>query len=285
MPFGLGILISTSVRRNNDATGTAAGVIKSYQYLRCMQRYFLEVGYMGNHYSGFQVQDNAATIQQQVEKAFSILQRETIVLTGSSRTDSGVHAKQNFFHFDYDNPIHPQFLYKLNAILPTDIVLKNIYRVAPDAHCRFNAVARTYQYRIYRSKDPFLQDRAFFFPFKVDTNLLHKAAAIVKDNTNFTSFSKRNTQVKNFNCSIHTSQWHITADEWVYEVSANRFLRGMVRGLTATMLLVARGKIDLQEFKNIISAADCSKANFDVPGFGLCLIKVTYPDDLLLTAL
>lgn len=249
-----------------------------------MQRYFLEVSYKGNRYSGFQVQDNAPTIQQEVEKAFSILQKEAVTLTGSSRTDAGVHALQNFFHFDYANTIHPQFLYKLNAILPDDIVLKNIYRVAPDAHCRFNAEARTYQYRIYRSKNPFLQDRAFFFPFKADAALLHQAAAIIKAHTNFASFSKRNSQVKTFNCNILTSRWQLTEDEWVYEVSANRFLRGMVRGLTATMLLVARGKINLQQFENIIAAEDCTQANFDVPGHGLCLMKVSYPESLLLNS-
>ena len=127
-------------------------------------RYFLEVSYKGTNYSGFQSQENANTVQAEVERAFAVLQREGVVMTGSSRTDAGVHALQNYFHFDYDALIHPQFVYKMNAILPADIVVKRLSLVGPERHCRFDAVSREYRYYIYRSKDPFLRDRAFLFP-------------------------------------------------------------------------------------------------------------------------
>ena len=144
-----------------------------------MSRYFLEVSYKGTNYSGFQSQHNANTIQAEVEKAFSVLQRENIILTGSSRTDTGVHALQNFFHFDFNGEVHPQFRYKMNAILPNDIVIRNIRSVDKEAHCRFDAVSREYRYYIYRSKDPFLEDRAFYFPYKLDEAVLSETAGII----------------------------------------------------------------------------------------------------------
>ena len=133
-----------------------------------MPRYFLEVSYKGTNYSGFQTQKNANSVQDEVEKAFLILQKENVLLTGSSRTDAGVHALQNFFHFDFEGMINPQFVYKINAILPADIVVKRIIPVSPEAHCRFDAISREYKYFIYSQKNPFLSDRAFYFPYKLD---------------------------------------------------------------------------------------------------------------------
>lgn len=241
-----------------------------------MSRYFLEVSYKGTNYSGFQSQENANTVQAEVEKAFKILQKEEVILTGSSRTDSGVHALQNFFHFDFEKVVHPQFVYKINAILPADIVVKSIMPVAPDAHCRFDAIAREYNYYIYRHKDPFLKDRAFYFPYKLDLEKMQEAAAIIMDYQDFTSFSKRNTQVKTFNCTILKSNWLHHDNTLIYNVQANRFLRGMVRALTATMLKVGRGKLSLDEFRHIIEHKDCTKASFAVPGHGLFLSSVQY---------
>lgn len=242
-----------------------------------VQRYFMEVMYKGTQYSGFQVQDNAVTIQSEIEKAFAVLQRKEVDLTGSSRTDANVHAIQNFFHFDFDEPLHPQFLYKINAILPRDIVVKNVYLMEQDAHCRFDATGRTYQYYIYQKKDPFLEDRAYFFPYTIDLPLMQEAAGIVKEYRDFTSFSKRNTQVKTYLCSIDISEWKIEKDLLVYRVSGNRFLRGMVRGLVGTMLQVGRGKITIDDFRKIIESKDCSNADFAVPGHGLFLVEVNYP--------
>jgi tRNA pseudouridine38-40 synthase len=243
-----------------------------------MSRYFIELSYKGTHYSGFQSQLNTPqTIQSELEKAFGILQKDKVELTSSSRTDAGVHALQNYFHFDYSEAIHPQFIYKINAILPADIVVKNIHRVADSFHSRFDAVAREYKYFIYSKKNPFLQDRAFFFPYTMDIEKLKQAAGIIKEYTDFTSFSKRNTQVKTFLCNIIESEWVQENDCLVYHVKANRFLRGMVRALTATMLRVGRNKISLKEFGKIIEAKDCTMADFAVPAHGLFLIKVEYP--------
>jgi len=243
-----------------------------------MPRYFLELAYKGTDFSGFQLQDNANTIQAEVEKAFEILHKKKLILTGSSRTDSGVHALQNYFHFDYNESINTQFIYKMNAILPDDIVVKKLIPVAGDAHCRFDAVTREYRYYIYRNKNPFLKERAFFFPYRMDIDLLQQAAGVIKEYVDFTSFSKRNTQVKTFNCVIQESRWGIEDDCLVYHVRANRFLRGMVRALTATMLRVGRGKISLNELREIIEAKDCTKSSFAVPAHGLFLISVNYSD-------
>lgn len=241
-----------------------------------MARYFLEVAYRGTAYSGFQSQENANTIQQEVEQAFRTLQRSAVVLTGSSRTDAGVHALQNFFHFDFESPLHPQFVYKINAILPSDIVVRSVKQVADDAHCRFDASSRVYEYFIYRSKDPFLEDRAWYFPYTLNMEALQEAAALLMRYHDFTSFSKRNTQVKTFECSIMESSWRQQQDCLVYRVRANRFLRGMVRALVATMLQVGRGTLSLEDFTAVIDAKDCTRASFAAPAHGLFLVEVCY---------
>lgn len=239
-------------------------------------RYFLEVAYKGTRYSGFQVQTNANSVQAEVEKAFALLQREAVKLTGSSRTDTGVHALQNFFHFDYTGVINPRFVYKMNAILPQDIVLKDIRKMPPESHCRFDALSREYKYFIYQEKNPFLEDRAYFFPYPLDIELLNAAAAMIMQHKDFSSFAKRNSQVKTFLCDIQRSEWVQEANQLVYHVRANRFLRGMVRGLTGTMLQVGRKKITIDQFEQIILSQDCTKADFAVPGKGLFLMKVIY---------
>ena len=242
-----------------------------------MSRYFLEVSYKGTAYSGFQSQQNTGkTIQAEVEKAFAVLQKEEVVMTGSSRTDAGVHALQNYFHFDFEGEIHPQFVYKVNAILPEDIVIRGLVPVGGEAHCRFDALSREYRYYIYRSKDPFLQDRAFYFPYRLAIEKMQEAAEVVKEYTDFTSFSKRNTQVKTFECKIQESDWEMEGERLVYHVRANRFLRGMVRALTATMLQVGRGKLDMEGFRGIIESRDCTKASFAVPARGLFLERVEF---------
>jgi tRNA pseudouridine38-40 synthase len=244
-----------------------------------MPRYFLEVAYKGTLYSGFQKQDNANSIQEEIEKAFAIYFRAQIEMTGSSRTDTGVHALQNFFHFDFDEAIPSKFLYNINSILPMDIVVKNIHPVKDDAHCRFNAISREYKYYIYKNKNPFLQHSAYYFPYTLNFEMLDEAAKAILKFTDFSSFSKRNTQVKTFECSIIKGGWHIQNDCFVYHVQANRFLRGMVRGLVGTMLHVGRNKLAIEEFENIIRNKDSSKADFSVPGHGLFLVAVNYPEN------
>jgi tRNA pseudouridine38-40 synthase len=245
-----------------------------------MPRYFLEVAYKGTQYSGFQIQDNASSIQQEVERALEVFFRKPIGLTGSSRTDTGVHALQNFFHFDYEDIIDKKSLYNINAILPPDIVLKDARPVAADAHCRFDAINREYRYHIYRKKNPFLADRAWFFPYTIEKENLDAAAAIVPECHDFTTFSKRNTQVKNFHCDIRESAWEDTGEGLVYKVTANRFLRGMVRGLVGTMLQVGRGRMSVQEFAEILRQKDNRLADFSAPGHGLFLFRVSFPDSI-----
>jgi tRNA pseudouridine38-40 synthase len=244
-----------------------------------MSRYFLEVSYKGTNYSGFQIQKNANSIQAEIEKAFQVLQKEQIVLIGSSRTDAGVHALQNFFHFDFEKEMHSHFLYKMNAILPADICVRKLIPVTDDAHCRFDAISREYKYYIYRHKDPFLKDRAFYFPYRLELEAMQEAAGRVKKYTDFTSFSKRNTQVKTFNCCIIECKWEWEGECLVFYVKADRFLRGMVRALVATMLKIGRGKMTLSEFESVIAEKDCSQASFGAPSQGLFLIRVNYPEN------
>ena len=242
-------------------------------------RYFLEVAYKGTNYSGFQSQKNANTIQAEVQKAFKIILKKELELTGSSRTDAGVHACQNYFHFDLESELSPSLLYNLNAILPIDISVKNLLKVKDDAHCRFDAISREYKYHIYQKKDPFLFDKAFYFPYTVDIEAMQKAAAAIKEYSDFTSFSKRNTQVKSFVCDIKESEWIIQEGCLIYHVKANRFLRGMVRALTATMLNLGRRKIDIPAFRKIIEARDCTLASFSAPAHGLFLTEVCFPSN------
>lgn len=242
-----------------------------------MARYFLEVAYKGKAYSGFQVQENANTIQAEVEKAFQTLHRQPIQLTGSSRTDAGVHALQNFFHFDFENTVHPQAVYKLNAILPADIVVKNIYAMPDEAHSRFDAISREYVYRIYQFKNPFLKDASLYYPYKLNIDALQEGASFLLQQTDFSAFSKTNTQVKNFNCNVTKSIWRENGDELLYEVEANRFLRGMVRLITATLLKLGREKMTLKDLKCLFESKE--KAGLSVPAHGLYLKRVDFPEN------
>jgi tRNA pseudouridine38-40 synthase len=248
-----------------------------------MARYFIEVSYYGERYSGFQVQANANSIQAEIEKAFSIYFRHPFLMTGSSRTDAGVHALQNFFHVDFELLVPDEAVYHINAILPSDIVVKTIRRVSPMAHCRYDALSRDYKYFIYSKKDPFLFNRAHYFPFTLDFGRLEACAGYIGDLADFSSFTKRNSQVSNFICSIQQSQWMNQDKCLVYHIRANRFLRGMVRGLVATMLLVGRNKLSLTEFELIIQGKDPSRANFSVPGHGLFLLSVNYEPGIFST--
>jgi tRNA pseudouridine38-40 synthase len=242
-----------------------------------MLRYFLEVSYKGDRYSGFQVQDNANTIQSEIEKAFNVFFKANVSLTGSSRTDAGVHALQNYFHFDWAGEFNQQQIYNLNAILPADIVIKSVKKVTNDSHCRFHAVNRQYSYYIYFEKNPFIEDRAWFFPFQIDRNLLHQCAQMIKQYHQFQAFSKKNTQVKTFECTVEESFWAVENECLVYHVTGNRFLRGMVRALVSTMLQVARGNLSLSDFESLLKAGKQSSADFSAPAKGLFLVHVNYP--------
>ncbi|SRR5579862_6716728 len=246
-----------------------------------MPRYFLEVSYKGSNYSGYQVQENANSIQEEVEKGLEIYFKQRLQLVCSSRTDAGVHALQNFFHFDLEQPIPESFLYNMNSIIPGDITVKGIFTVPEGSSSRFDALSREYRYQVYRKKNAFIADTAYYFPYRLDPDRLQLAADLIMNYSDFTSFSKKRTQVKDFECRIIYSRWSLENDVWSYEVSANRFLRGMVKGLVGTMLLVGRGKLSLDEFLAVIESRDCSKADFSVPGHGLFLARVNFPDGLM----
>jgi tRNA pseudouridine38-40 synthase len=250
-----------------------------------MNRYFLELAYDGTRYSGYQIQDGQHTIQSELTRALETLFRQPMVLTGSSRTDAGVHALQNFFHVDTESTFTARHQYNLNAILPHDIALKGIYAVPATAHCRFDAVHRSYRYQLYHRKDPFMVNRGWLYPYPVNRSILEHLASMVMDYADFTSFSKRNTQVKTYICRVTESAWRETEVGLVYEVRSNRFLRGMIRGLVGTMLRIARTAGTLEEakveFDRILRALDCREADFTTPARGLFLTEVGYPEGLL----
>lgn len=244
----------------------------------------MEVAYLGTHYSGFQVQQNANTIQAEIQRALNIFYRKDFELTGSSRTDAGVHALQNFFHFDCDLILDKENIYGLNALLNQDIVIKNIFEVQPDAHCRFDAISRTYHYHIHRKKNPFLFETSYYYPFALNASLLHQYASLIKEVENFTAFSKRKTQVNHFLCSIQHSSWILENDCWRYEIKANRFLRGMVKALTGTMLRLAKNNADVSTLEKIIESRDCSHADFSPPSKGLFLTAIKFKPNILTAA-
>ena len=200
-------------------------------------------------------------------------------MTGSSRTDSGVHALQNYFHFNVEDVLEDKILYNLNSILPHDIAVRKLIPVKHNAHCRFDAIARKYAYHIYHGKDPFIYDRAYYFPYPVDMEMLERSANLIMEYSDFTAFSKRNTQVKTFECSIMESYWQKEQHQLIYHVKANRFLRGMVRGLVGTMLQVGRGKKNLLSLKRILENNISSEVDFSVPGHGLYLEYVDFGDN------
>lgn len=241
-----------------------------------MKRYFIEVAYKGTNYSGFQIQKNATTIQQEIENALATIYRTPFQLTGSSRTDAGVHALQNFFHFDSDK-LSPETVYKLNAILSRDIAVKQILPVHNSAHSRFDAVSREYQYKIHTYKNPFQNQLSLYFPYKLDLGVIQEATIYINEQVDFTAFSKVNTQVKNFNCSIIACEWIQHHQEYLFYIKANRFLRGMVRLLTGSLLKLGRGKMSFKDFQNQFVYPQ--KGGIAAPAHGLYLKQVNFPVD------
>ncbi|MBZ0098342.1 MAG: tRNA pseudouridine(38-40) synthase TruA [Taibaiella sp.] len=248
-----------------------------------MARYFLSVKYDGLAFHGSQIQGETPTVQLAINKALSTLLRTEVSSFGASRTDEGVHALCNFYHFDTEQELTGKFVYKMNAILPPTIAVSRMYLANdPELNCRFAATARQYRYRIYWQKDPFRFQRALYYPYKIDIAALHEAAAIFPAYEHFETFSKRNTQSRTFICRLTDSHWEEHRDELHYVVRGNRFLRGMVRGLVGTQLQVARGKMSIAQLRDIIDAKDCTLADFSVPGFGLYLEDISYPEGALI---
>ena len=243
-----------------------------------MKRYFIEVCYDGAGFGGFQIQQNQQTIQGALEDALSILFRQSIPLTGASRTDAGVHALQNFFHFDTDIEIIAKHIYNLNALLPNSIVVNEILIVPNNAHCRFDAIKRSYLYKIHTIKSPFLEGRSWYYPFPLDILALQQAADALLNYTDFESFSKKNTTVNTFDCNITKAKWLQEGSIITFNIDSNRFLRGMIRGLVGTMLQVGRGNTSLEGFNEIIRSKNEQNVDFSTPAHGLYLSEIEYPD-------
>lgn len=243
-----------------------------------MARYFIELSYDGALFGGFQIQQNKATVQGALENAMEILYRTPITLTGASRTDAGVHAYQNFLHFDTEIAILPKHVYNLNAILPNSVVVKGIYQVPNEAHSRFDAIQRAYIYRLHTLKNPFSEGRSWYYPFPIDLDLMQQAADSLLNYTDFESFSKKNTTVNTFQCLITKAKWTKTGEEIVFEIHSNRFLRGMIRGLVGTMLQVGRGQISIAQWHEIVASKDEQRVDFSTPAHGLYLSEINYPN-------
>ena len=245
-------------------------------------RYFIEIAYKGTNFHGWQIQPNANTIQQELQTALKTLFHLPIEVVGAGRTDAGVHALQLFAHFDLHKKIDTDSIaYRLNALLPKTIVVKNIFPVQEQAHARFDAISRSYKYQISLVHNPFTLDTSWQITHKkIDVDLMNKAAEMLLVHSNFKSFSKTKTDVKTYNCTITTAQWIQKQNELNFYITADRFLRNMVRAIVGTLLDVGFKKISTTDFEKIILSQDRSKAGLSVPAKGLFLTEVNYPNSL-----
>ena len=249
-----------------------------------MPRYFIKLAYKGTNYHGWQRQENAHSIQAEVDAALEKMLGQSIETLGCGRTDAGVHAREFYAHFDINEPIaDTKFLvYKLNKILPAAIVVYSVFEVTSGANARFDALSRTYHYVISRSKNPFELETAYYLYGLLDIGKMNAASKLLFNHVDFTSFSKSNTQVFSNNCKIYKAEWYQKGDLVIFEIKANRFLRNMVRAIVGTLLQVGRGELSSEDFDAIILAKDRSAAGFSVPAEGLFLTQIEYPDSIFL---
>ena len=242
-------------------------------------RYFIECAYRGTNYSGWQIQINALTVQEVIEKALTTLLKHKIDITGSSRTDTGVHAVQQVAHFEIEDEIMDceNLVYRINKLISYDISVQKIFKVADDYHSRFEAISRKYEYRISRKKNPFQRGLSYEFNGNLDIESMNEASLILFKYIDYQCFSKIKTEVLTFNCTILEAQWKEEKnDSLVFHIKANRFLRGMVRAIVGTLLEVGTGKISVSDFEQIILSKDRKKAGWSVPAEGLFLMEVNY---------
>lgn len=248
-----------------------------------MPRYFLKLSYRGTAYHGWQIQENAHTVQAEINEKISTLCEDTVNVTGCGRTDAGVHARNFFLHFDLHQPLAftPQdFVFRLNRFLPEDIAIYDIREVSPETHARFDAISRTYRYYISRQKDPFVQDTALTFMGRLDMEAMQQAADYLLDYKDFTSFSKLHTQTATNFCRLAEARWEQTGNQLIFTITADRFLRNMVRAIVGTLLEIGKGKLKPEDMKSIIEAKDRSRAGYSAPAQGLFLEAVRYPFEL-----
>ena len=249
-----------------------------------MQRYFLKLSYDGTNYHGWQSQDNAHTVQAELENTLSVILKDRIPITGAGRTDTGVHARNYFAHFDVKLSFCKEqiddLVYRLNSVLPLDISILNIFPVKNDAHARFTAISRTYKYYICRSKDPFNNNYAWRVYGDLEINAMNEVANALFDYIDFTSFSKLHTDVKTNNCKILHARWIEEDGLLVFTITADRFLRNMVRAIVGTLIDVGKGKIGVAEFRKIIESKNRSDAGYSVAAKALFLEEIKYPEDV-----
>lgn len=245
-------------------------------------RYFLEISYLGTAYAGWQYQPNAVSIQEKLEEALSkILGKKTSVIA-AGRTDAGVHALRMFVHFDYEKKIDCKiFIYKINAILPNDIVLNHIFQVHENVHARFHAISRTYQYHIYLGRNPFLLQTTWqIYKQKLCIKKMNSASELLLKFENFKSFSRSKTQVKTYLCEMKNAFWKRENNLLIFEITANRFLRNMVRAIVGTLVEIGKEKLSLSDFQKIIESKCRSHAGISAPARGLFLTKIAYPETI-----
>lgn len=243
-----------------------------------MSRFFITLSYNGKNYHGWQIQPNGSSVQETIEKALSTILRSEISIVGAGRTDTGVHAKKMIAHFDTDVEINTTELpRRLNCFLPSDIAIQKIEPVADDLHARFSATKRSYEYHLVTEKDVFCTETAYFYPGVLDFDAMNEAASTLFNYIDFTSFSKLHTDVKTNNCTIYEARWEqVSPSHWIFHISADRFLRNMVRAIVGTLLMVGTKKISVDGFCNIIESKDRSKAGTSAPAHGLYLTEVVY---------
>ena len=246
-------------------------------------RYFFEIAYNGANYNGWQSQHNAVGVQTIVENVLEKILRIPVKIVGSGRTDTGVHCEQQFFHSDLEVELdRPLLIQKLNSFLPRDIAIKSIRRVRPDASARYDAIGRTYRYQITRVKNPFLLGLSWHYFKDLEIGNMNAAAALLVGEHDFECFSKVKTDVNHFICDVKKAVWVEKNDALIFRISANRFLRGMVRAVVGTLLDVGTGKITQKEFVSILQSRDRKKAGANVPAHGLYLEQVKYRRQIFL---
>lgn len=240
-------------------------------------RYFITLSYDGTAYHGWQVQPHSISVQEELQKALSTLLREPVEVVGAGRTDTGVHARKMIAHFDFGELDSKQLTYKLNKILPKDIAVYGVELVADDMHARFSAKSRTYHYFVHLSKNPFLRAYSWQVYGEPDFDLMNQAAQVVMEYRDFTSFSKVNTDTKTNDCTITEARWErVGEDQWRFTITANRFLRNMVRAIVGTLVEVGRGRMTIEQLRQVIEAKDRCRAGDSVPGNALFLVDVVY---------
>ncbi|NVK53324.1 MAG: tRNA pseudouridine(38-40) synthase TruA [Flavobacteriaceae bacterium] len=240
-------------------------------------RYFLELSYFGKNYHGWQIQPDANSVQEELNKAVSVVLQEEISVVGAGRTDTGVHATQMFAHFDTSKNLDANFVFKFNSVLPEDIVVYHLEKVADNKHARFDAVTRSYEYRIWLGRNPFNLDTTWqFYHKKLDIEAMNAAASILLEYQDFQAFSKVKTDVKTFLCTVTEAKWILDDHNLTFHITANRFLRNMVRAIVGTLVDVGKHKITKEDFRKIILSKDRSNAGLSVPAKGLFLTSITY---------